>query len=85
MSIIAQQKCRFLSQHRGLKELNYLLEHFTKQAGPSIWSDPLYQELMTYDDMWLWDALMYPQNNSQPDHLTPLIERIRSTHEAAQS
>lgn len=80
----AQQRCRFLSHSRGIKEINYLLERFTEEVGDSVWSDPLYQELMAYDDISLWEALMQPQTASLPEHLLPLISRILATHTSAQ-
>lgn len=79
------RRCQFQSQNRGMKELNYLLNRFTEQAGETIWLDPLYQELMDYDDIWLWDAFMAPQSVSIPPRLEPLIEAIRSDHTSAHS
>lgn len=79
----AAQKCKFQSAHRGMKELNYLLEGFTEKVGAEIWSNPSYQELMALDDIILWEAIMTPQSGLLPDHLVSLVNKIRSTHACA--
>lgn len=74
------QRCKFRSIHRGLKELNYLLERFTVRMGDNIWEDKLYQELMECDDMYLWDVIMAYEEIALPSHLVSLVDEIRSIH-----
>lgn len=70
----------YLTLHRGMKELSYLLGLFVERTGTSILEDPCYQELLSYDDILLWDSIVYPHSSAIPEHLSPLIEQIRDIH-----
>lgn len=77
-----RKKCAYLTHHRGMKELHYLLGKFVTQKGESILDDPRYQELVSYEDMRLWELIMLPgaEVSTSSKHLMPLIEQIRDIH-----
>ena len=68
----------FLSKNRGMKELSNLLVRFI-ETHPSACSDPIYQEIVEWDDITLWDAL-FNKNQTLDESTQKLLQEIVFKH-----